>query len=47
MLKPNMASLLPDYRVSDLLQRADEPAAADALRQGRVDPPGSWMKLHG
>jgi len=33
MLKPDMASLLPDYRVSDLLQRADQTVAGHATRK--------------
>jgi hypothetical protein len=32
MLKPGMASPLPDYRVSDLLQRADQTVAGHATR---------------
>jgi hypothetical protein len=32
MLKPDMASPLPDYRVSDLLQRADETLTGHATR---------------
>ena len=32
MLKPDMASPLPDYLVSDLLQRADQTVAGHATR---------------
>ena len=32
MLKPDVASPLPDYRVSDLLQRADQTVAGYAAR---------------
>jgi len=40
MLKPDMAHHLPDYRVSDLLQRADQTVAGHAARSLHAAPRG-------